>query len=73
MAYHICESCAVAILSGDMGHLDESREAYDRLVEFVEDRGLLVDAGMVPQGGYWDCEACGEVQIAGVAQAVEQD
>ena len=70
MAYHVCESCAVAILNGDASHLEG--ESHDRLMEFAEDRGMLLDAGWVPQGGYWDCEACGEVQIAGTAQAVEQ-
>lgn len=70
MVYHICESCAIAILNRDNSHLDDN---HNRLIEFVESRGLLVDAGMVPQDGWWDCEACGEVQIAGLAQAVEQE
>lgn len=71
MAYHVCESCAVAILNGDNSHLADDQQRV-RLDDFLNDHGMLADAGMVPQNGYWDCEACGEVQIHGSAQAVEQ-
>ena len=70
MAYHICENCAVAILNGDDSHLNDDQ--VDAVMAFLNDRGMLADAGMVPQNGYWDCEACEEVQIHGSAHAVEQ-
>ena len=70
MAYHVCEFCAIAILDGDMSHLEDDQR--DVLMAFMDERGLLADAGWVPQDGYWDCEACGETQAAGTAWAVEQ-
>ena len=70
MAYHICEICAIALLDGDDSVLDDQQRV--RLGDFMNEKGLLAEAGWVPQDGYWDCEACGEVQIAGTAHAVEQ-
>lgn len=70
MAYHVCESCAIAILNGDDSHLNDDQQVA--LMQFVSERGMLADAGMAYQNGYWDCESCDEVQIAGSAHAVEQ-
>ena len=70
MAYHICEFCAIALLDGDNSILDDQQRV--RLDDFMNDHGLLAEAGWVPQDGYWDCEACGETQAAGTAHAVEQ-
>lgn len=70
MTYHICETCAIAILDGDTSHLEDDQS--DTLMTFLDEKGLLAGAGWVPQDGYWDCEACGETQAAGTAHAVEQ-
>lgn len=70
MAYHICEYCAIALLDGDNSVLGSDQQAA--LFRFMDDHGMLLDAGWVPQDGYWDCEACGETQAAGTAHAVEQ-
>jgi ribosomal protein L37AE/L43A len=66
--YWVCDECAVAIENDDYTSYDLDVE---RVESFVERVGMLADAGMVPQAGYWDCESCEQTQCAGSAHALE--
>ena len=61
VAYQLCNSCAVVNAYGDMTGVnpDNSREVLD----FLEDRGLLVPADDIDPPGYWLCECCGLDQL----------
>jgi hypothetical protein len=70
--YHVCDTCAPAILNDDYSafSLDDTDVDYERVTAFVETVGYLVDAGRATRGGYWECEACSQVTI-GSAFALE--
>lgn len=65
--YHVCDTCACAIVNDDHASYDLDVE---RVTEFTERVGYLADAGTVSKPGYWECEACDQVQI-GSAHALE--
>jgi hypothetical protein len=65
--FHVCDECAVAIEYDDYTSADLD---VDRIESFIERVGMLADAGVVSKPGYWDCEACDQVQI-GSAHALE--
>lgn len=67
--YHVCNSCAVAILNDDYSGMEDDTD-YPRVTTFVETVGNLVDAGMADMPGYWECESCNQVDI-GSAHALE--
>lgn len=70
--YHVCHNCAVAILNDDYSAFDlqDTDTDYVRVTAFVESAGYLIEAGMVSKPGYWECEACDQVEI-GSAHALE--
>lgn len=70
--YHVCDTCAPAILNDDYSAFDvqDVDTDYERVSAFVELVGSLCDAGMVNRAGYWECESCAQVQI-GSAFALE--
>lgn len=65
--YHVCHDCTVAIVNADCSSYDVD---IDKVEAFMKRVGYLVDAGMVPKPGYWDCESCDQTQI-GSAHALE--
>jgi hypothetical protein len=67
--YWVCDRCAPAILNADVSGLEYAEQ--DVLLAWVEQTGYTVDAGRVPQPGYWDCAACEDTQCGGSAQALE--
>lgn len=72
--FHVCHNCATAILNDDYSAFDMQDEDTDyvRVTAFVESvGGMLADAGQVNKAGYWDCEACDQVEI-GSAHALEE-
>lgn len=70
--YHVCHSCAAAIVNDDYSAFDlyDDDTDYARVIAFVESAGYLADAGRVSKPGYWECEACWQVEI-GSAYALE--
>lgn len=70
--YHVCHSCAAAIVNDDYSafSLQDNDTDYERVTAFVESVGYLCDAGTVSKPGYWECEACDQVEI-GSACALE--
>ncbi len=70
--FHVCDTCAAAIVNDDYSAFDmqDPDTDYERVTAFVEMTGYLVDAGMVPKPGYWQCESCDQVCI-GSAHALE--
>lgn len=80
VVYHVCESCAAAIMNDDYSGMEgfdpvdmqdtDTDTDYERVSAFVERVGYLCDAGRATRGGYWECEACDQVTI-GNAYALE--
>jgi hypothetical protein len=72
VVYHVCATCAPAIVNDDYSAVDlpDVDTDYQRVTAFVESVGCLVDAGMVNKAGYWECESCAQVCI-GSAYALE--
>ena len=70
--YHVCDTCAQAIVNDDYSAFDLQNvdTDYERVTAFVESVGYLADAGRVSRAGYWECEACAQVCI-GSAYALE--
>ena len=70
--YHVCDTCAPAIVNDDYSAFDlqDVDTDYERVTAFVELVGYLCEAGRVSKPGYWECEACSQVQI-GSAYALE--
>ncbi|ADL71083.1 hypothetical protein SEQ_HALENA_130 [Mycobacterium phage Halena] len=65
--YHLCDTCACAIVNGDWSSFDLDTDAIDA---FLETAGTLAHVGTHAYPGYWDCEACGQVAI-GQAHVLE--
>lgn len=70
--YHVCDTCAPAIVNDDYSAFDlqDTDTDYERVTAFVESVGYLCAAGRVSKAGYWECEACSQVCI-GSAYALE--
>ena len=67
--FHVCHECATAILNDDYSGMEPDTD-YARVSAFVESNGWLIDAGRVNKSGYWECDACWQVEI-GSAYALE--
>ncbi|ARQ94629.1 hypothetical protein SEA_JOURNEY13_77 [Mycobacterium phage Journey13] len=71
--YHVCDTCAAAVINNDYSAFDlyDDDTTYERVTAFVDSAGYLTDAGRVSMPGYWGCEACWDTQI-GSANALEE-
>jgi hypothetical protein len=72
IVYHVCDTCAPAIVNDDysaFGPQDVDTD-YEPVTAFVESVGYLTDAARVTKAGYWECESCAQVCI-GSAYALE--
>lgn len=59
--YRVCDTCAAAIVNDDFSGMGAETEAT--VTAFVERVGYIVHVGEYENGGYWDCDACGETTI----------
>lgn len=76
--FHVCDSCADALVDYDFSRIDGFAEAdmqdtdtdYYRVQLFAEAVGDLVEAGRATKAGYWQCESCEQICV-GSAYALE--
>lgn len=65
--FDVCHNCATAIINSDFSAFeilqDDVDTDYERVTAFVERHGYLVNTGHVNHPGYWECEACDQVEI----------
>lgn len=55
--YSICDTCAPAVVYGDVSGLDPS--VVDVVVGCIRVAGHLDYAGTAASDGFWECEFCG--------------
>ena len=66
--YKVCDTCTAAIANDDFSGFTPEDEAS--VIAWLEIVGMLALGEQVDPGGYWDCAACGAVEI-GTAQIME--
>lgn len=60
MEYHLCDTCAQAAVNADLSSDDLDVPLFTAFIERV---GTLVENGRYRYPGYWECEACWQVEI----------
>lgn len=60
LQYAICQSCA-PVLMGYEG--DEQDSDLPRIMEFVDEHGMITEVAVYDPAGYWECESCLQVNI----------
>ncbi|WP_078354098.1 hypothetical protein [Mycobacteroides chelonae] len=74
MTFNLCHECATAIVNDDYSSYDVDEERIRQFLESL-DSYLCVETEESEQGngGYWDCDACEQVQIGTGHNATECD
>lgn len=74
MMFDLCHECATAIANADFSSYDVDEERIRQFLDSL-DSYLCVDTDEVDpgKGGYWECDACEQVQIGPGHIATECD